>query len=167
MQNKKYNTRIYIDGANLYKALPNIDYVKFMRFLLDKYKPKEVYIFLGYTKKQINLYKFLSNIGYKLIFRETTTDKLGNMKGNCDGELIVKSLEDFYIKGYDRSVLISGDGDFDCLVSFWKRNNINIIVLAPSKKHCSYLFRKNNSIKLTYLDSKDTYKDIQKGWDPR
>jgi uncharacterized LabA/DUF88 family protein len=165
---KKPTTRIYIDGANLYKGMKarsnELDYVKFHRYLIDKYRPEAIYMFLGFVADHQYLYDFLKKCGYSLIFKETLQSKDGETKGNCDAELVVQSLEDHYEASYEQAILVSGDGDFSCLINFWKKKNVRPRVLAPIKKYCSYLLRKQN-ISITYLDDPDVLKTIKK--DPR
>lgn len=158
-------TRIFIDGANLYKGMKSkteeLDYAKFHRYLTDKYRPKAIYIFIGKVATHQSLYDYLEQCGYKLVFKETLQTKDGEIKGNVDAELVVQSLEDFYEIDYEQGVLVSGDGDFACLIDFWKRKNIKPRILAPNKKYCSYLLRKQN-ISLTYLNDPDIFEIIKK-----
>ena len=158
-------TRIYIDGTNLHRSLKSesksIDYIKFYRYLNDKYKPESIYIFMGFIEKHKDLYAFLHKIGYELIFKETLQRKGGEIKGNCDAELIVQSLEDHYENSYQQGILVSGDGDFACLIDFWERKNVKVKVLAPNPDSCSYLIRKRN-ISLTYLNDPNIFSKIEK-----
>ncbi len=141
-----------------------LDYKKLFRFLSDKYHPEKIYIFIGYIKDTTSLYANLTKYGYKLIFKVTLQKRNGEIKGNVDAELVVQALKDFYEINYDQAILISGDGDFSCLIKFWKEKTINIRILAPNKRSTSYLLRKEN-VSITYLDDPDILKFIKK--DPR
>jgi uncharacterized LabA/DUF88 family protein len=162
---KRPVTRIYIDGTNLHRSLKSeskeIDYLKFYHYLNDKYHPESIYMFMGFIEKYKILYDFLTQIGYKLIFKETLQKKSGEIKGNCDAELIVQSLEDHYENSYQQGILVSGDGDYACLIKFWQRKNLKVKVLAPNPKSCSYLLRKMN-ISLTYLSDPNIFSKIEK-----
>jgi uncharacterized LabA/DUF88 family protein len=148
-------TRIYIDGANLYKGLKSdteeLDYAKFYQYLVDKYKPEAIYLFTGRMASLRKIYDKWTEIGYHIIFKETFQNENGEIKGNVDAELIVKSLEEAYEDPYDQGVLVSGDGDFACLIDFWKRKNIPSRILIPKKEHSSYFLRKQN-VPLVFLD---------------
>lgn len=148
-------TKIYIDGSNLHKGMNTetyeLDYAKFYRYLFDSYKPSHIYIFLGFVSGRQPLYDYLTHCGYHLIFKETFQHKDGEVKGNIDGELIVQCLEDHYEDSYELGILISGDGDFACLIDFWKRKNVKIKIFAPNKKNCSYLLKKHN-VPLVFLN---------------
>ncbi|MHA1549914.1 MAG: NYN domain-containing protein, partial [Alphaproteobacteria bacterium] len=124
-ENKAKHTYIYIDGANLHRGVISqnwkIDYKRFFVWLSEKYKTRKIYLFLGYLKKQNKLYNFLKKCGYILVFKETLVLKDGTTKGNCDAELVIQALEDFYEEkdGVNMGILVSGDGDFACLIDFW------------------------------------------------
>ena len=145
---------IYIDGANLHRAALelgfDIDYKKFRGWLRQKYNPSNIYIFLGYMRNHQNLYLYLERCNFILIFKETIAMN-SEIKGNCDAELVLKVVSDFYKEVYSDVILITGDGDFACLVHFLKENNIPITILAPSIYKCSFLLRKID-IPITFLN---------------
>ena len=78
-----------------------------------------------------------------MIFKETLEIQ-GKTKGNVDAELVVQSLQDFYENGNIKTILVSGDGDFACLVNFFIEKNHYITILAPHKDFLSYLLKKTN-----------------------
>ena len=146
---------VYIDGANLYNGVlslgKNLDYYKFYRWLKEKYKITKAIIFIGKTTQNSEIYKYLEKSGFSLIYKKTYKTKVDKIKGNCDAELILKSIEDAYEKNLQKVILISGDGDFSCLIDFWKRKNILCEILAPRKKYCS-LFLKRKNVPLVYIE---------------
>lgn len=137
----------YIDGANLHKGIQSLgwdlDYKKFYIWLTNKYRVNRVYIFLGHIPKHQPLYNSLTAIGYDLIFKEVTTH-LGAPKGNCDAEMVLQVLRDFYENNVQKAVLITGDGDFACLIDFLVAKQSFLRLLVPNKQYCSYLLRKRN-----------------------
>ena len=74
------------------------------------------------------------------------------IKGNCDAELVLKTVSDFYEKEFDSAIIITGDGDFGCLVEFLKERNMSLEVIAPDEGKCSILI-KNKNIKITFLNN--------------
>ena len=154
---EKNKTRIYIDGANLHQGMKSkdssLDYEKFYKYLANKYHPEVIYIFIGKMEKHKFLYNFLKECGYKIIFKETYQNQAGEIKGNVDAEIVLTTVQEFYEKNYNCGVLVSGDGDFSCLIDFWKNKKITPKILAPKKKNCSY-FLKNKNVSLTFLDDK-------------
>jgi uncharacterized LabA/DUF88 family protein len=146
---------IYIDGNNLYRAAKELgyelDYKKFRGWLRQKYKPQSVYLFIGLIPSRSIFYQHLQECGFILIFKQTVSIK-GTVKGNCDAELVLKSVSDFYTKNFDSCILITGDGDFGCLVEFFRDSGALSGVLSPSEKRCSILI-KNKNIEVTFLDN--------------
>jgi len=49
-------------------------------------------------------------------------------------------------------LIITGDGDFGCLVEFLKNNNALSGVVAPDKNTCSFLLKRNKT-PITFLNS--------------
>src|SRR3990167_4544735 len=135
---------IYIDGNNLYcgaKGLGfEIDYKKLRGWLRQKYKATNIYLFIGLVPRRIKFYEVLQEKGFILIFKQTVSVE-GVIKGNCDAELVLKAVSDFYTKNFDKCILISGDGDFGCLVEFLDNNAVLDRVIAPNENKCSILLR--------------------------
>ncbi|MFZ2484443.1 MAG: NYN domain-containing protein [Minisyncoccia bacterium] len=145
---------IYIDGNNLYRSAKElgfeIDYKKLRGWLRQKYKPENVYLFIGLVASRAKFYEYLQESGFILIFKQTVSVG-GNVKGNCDAELVLKAVSDFYTKSFDKCILITGDGDFGCLVEFLKDNSGLECVIAPDDKKCSILL-KNKNVPILFLN---------------
>lgn len=139
---------VYIDGANLHQWSKlwkqAIDYARFFKRLSDKYKPTQIYMFVWYIEEKKKLYTHLSDIWFTLIFKETLVVE-GKVKGNCDAELVIQAVSDFYDHNTKRWILVSGDGDFGCLLDFYIHKKCRTILLAPNQQFCSYLLKKKNT----------------------
>ncbi|MDD3481144.1 MAG: NYN domain-containing protein [Patescibacteria group bacterium] len=124
-------------GRLVYKGW-RLDYKKFYQYLKDKYRADKVFYFIGYIRKNERLYKELNSYGYSLVFKPTTRDGIGKPKGNVDAELVLyaSSLE---YDNYDKSVIVSGDGDFYCLLKFLKKRKKLLKIIVPNKKSASSL----------------------------
>jgi len=145
---------IYIDGNNLYRSAKElgfkIDYKKLRGWLRQKYAAHNVYLFIGLVPERVSFYEYLQSCGYILVFKQTVS--VGEkIKGNCDAELVLKTVSDFYTKAFSSCILITGDGDFGCLVEFLKENNAIDRVIAPDENKCSILIR-NKNIEITFLN---------------
>ena len=118
---KKEKIYAFIDSQNLNLGIKNqgwnLDFIKFRRYLTDKYKIDKAFLFLGYIKSNYKLYKFLANADYQLIFKQIIEIK-GKIKGNVDAELIVWTMQSIYENRCDKAVIVSGDGDFSILADF-------------------------------------------------
>lgn len=154
MNKNKLNNFAYIDGANLYRGVESLgwklDYRRFRVWLLEKYGVTRAYIFLGLVPKHKDLYTSLQEDGFTLIFKETTYDNDKKAKGNCDANLVLKAAIDYFEKNFDNAILVSSDGDYACLIKFFKEKRVFRSLVSPSNK-CSFLLRKLN-VPLVYLD---------------
>jgi len=134
----------FIDGQNLNLGIKDqgwkIDLKKFRVYLTEKFNVKRVYYFIGFIEGNNVLYKSLQEYGYLLIFKPTFQGRDGEVKGNCDAELVLQVMIDF--NEYDKAVIVSGDGDFGCLVSYLIDKKKLGMVIAPDYKKCSWLLRK-------------------------
>jgi hypothetical protein len=72
----KQNNYAYIDGANLHKGVGDLgwelDYARFRVWLKHKYDIQTAYLFIGLIPKYKDLYTHLQEVGFTLIFKETT-----------------------------------------------------------------------------------------------
>jgi len=151
----KENNFAFIDGANLYRGINELgwklDYHKFRVWLHEKYLTQRAYLFLGLIPRYKNLYTYLQKAGFTLVFKETVYDLDGKAKGNCDADLVLQVAKDTYENHFDKAVLITGDGDFACLVQFLKDKNKLKVVLAPDNTKFSILIKRTN-VPITYLN---------------
>ncbi len=145
---------IYIDNANLYRGAKDlgykIDFKKFKHWLKQKYEPEKVYMFLGYVPAYRDLYQDLTNFDYKLIFKPVSYVS-GQIKGNCDAEMVLQIVSDFYEKEYNKCIIITGDGDFSCVIEFLKEKNVLKKIIAPNESRTSFLII-NKNIEILFLD---------------
>ena len=153
---QKENNFAYIDGANLHKGITKLgwrlDYRRLYVWLSEKHAVKRAYLFIGLVPKYKDMYTALQESGFTLVFKETTYDGNGKVKGNCDADLVLQATRDFYENHFDQAVLISSDGDYASLVKFLHEKKKLRIILSPSN-HCSYLLRKQNT-PLLYMNTK-------------
>lgn len=151
---EKLNNFAYIDGANLYEGVKELgwklNYRRFRVWLKEKYGITRAYLFLGLVPKHKDLYTSLQEVGFTLVFKETTYDNSGKVKGNCDTDLVLKAAVDHFENNFNKAVLVSSDGDYACLVKFFKEKGVLRSVISPSNNY-SFLLRKLN-VPLVYLD---------------
>ena len=145
---------VYIDGNNLYRAAKelgfDLDYKKFRGWLRQKYNTANVYLFIGLVSDRVKFYEYLQECGFILVFKQRVSVG-GVIKGNCDAELVLKTTSDYYTKVYDRCILVTGDGDFGCLVEFLIQNKALDRLIAPDERKCSILLKNKNS-EITFLN---------------
>jgi uncharacterized LabA/DUF88 family protein len=138
----------FIDSQNLNLGVKshgwNLDWRKFRQYLRNKYNVKKAYLFIGYKAGNELLYANLQQMGYILILKPTLELPDGRVKGNVDAELVLHSMIEF--KKYEKAIIVSGDGDFRCLVEYLAGKNKLLCVLAPNKYYSSLLHEYNRYI---------------------
>lgn len=136
---------VYIDAANLYEGIRSsgwkMDYQRFYVWLKDKYQAERAYLFIGLVPGNNSLYTRLQEIGYILVYKETTYDGSGRVKGSCDADLVLKVMDDFHESRFDQTVIVTSDGDYASLIKFLHERKALKMLISP-RNTCSYLLRK-------------------------
>ena len=165
INSREANNFAYIDGANLDKAMKelgwSLDYKRFRVWLSEKYNVKRAYIFIGLISKYKNLYTYLQELGFTLIFKEVIYDGIGKPKGNCDADLVLRATCDTYENNFDKAIIITSDGDYASLVKFIQEKKKLLVILSPSIcKKCSILL-KRTGVKISYINDQKSILEIQ------
>jgi uncharacterized LabA/DUF88 family protein len=134
----------FIDSQNLNLGVRSarweLDFKKFFIYLKDKYKITKAYLFIGHVIGNEKLYTFLQEAGYDVIFKPTleyTVKGEKSTKGNVDAELVMHTMIQF--PNFDKAIIVSGDGDFYCLIEYLKNQNKLLKIIVPSYKFSSLL----------------------------
>jgi uncharacterized LabA/DUF88 family protein len=166
MKNKTY---AFIDSQNLNLGVKSsgwtLDFAKFRLYLKNKYSVEKAYLFIGQMAGQESLYDRLQGMGYHLIFKPTTEYKVDGkivVKGNVDAELVLYAAAKV-IDQYNKAIIVSGDGDFYCLVEYLKERNKLLHVMVPNDKY-SKLLRKytKDIVRINQLRPKLEYDPTKK-----
>lgn len=133
----------FIDSQNLNLSVRDqgwrIDYTRFRTYLKDKYDVTKAYMFIGYVPENTQLYNALQSAGFVCVFRPTLKATNGSVKGNCDAELVLQAMID--IGSYDAALIVSGDGDFQCLAKYLHENDKLAALLIPNRDKFSALLK--------------------------
>lgn len=92
------------------------------------------------------MYAHLQEMGFILIFKpamQIKKDGKIETKGNVDAELVLYASAITFAR-YDKAIIVSGDGDFHCLLEFLEERGKLLKLLVPNK-HYSGLLRKFNN----------------------
>lgn len=148
----------YIDGANLHRGIESqgwkLDYRKFKVWLREKYGVQTAYLFIGLIPRYGDLYKYLQECGYTLVFKEVVYDSDGKAKGNCDADLVLQAVCDAYERKCDQAVIVSSDGDYASLIKFLlKKQRISVILSPHPPNKCSILLKRTGA-KITYINDR-------------
>lgn len=150
---KKEKNYAFIDSQNLNLSIQDLgwklDYIKFRKYLTEKYAVERAFMFLGKVEGNEELYDFLKEAGFDCIFKPTLTYKDGTTKGNCDAELVLHTMLE--LPNYDQAVVVTGDGDFHCLVKVLIDSKRLKKLLIPSQKHYSALLKRFPSEYVSFI----------------
>ena len=162
---KKENNFAYIDAANLDKAVKELgwilDYKRFRVWLSEKYSIKKAYIFIGLIPKYKNLYTYLQECDFDLVFKEVIYDGDGKPKGNCDADFVLQVTKDFYENNFEKALIIASDGDYSSLVKFLKDSEKIVAVLSPARKEKCSILLKRTGVKISYINDQQSILCVQ------
>lgn len=135
----------FVDSQNVNLAIQGagweLDFARFRIYLKDKYKVSKAFLFIGYVPGNEALYTYLQNADYLVIFKPTLLDKDGKvLKGNVDAELVLHAMIEY--KNYNKAIIVSGDGDFHCLVEYLEQKGKFLKLMVPNMYKYSALLRK-------------------------
>ena len=135
------NNYAFIDSNNVYLSVKsqgwNIDWKRFRTYLKEHYGVSQAYLFIGYIEGNNEVYIKLQKAGFICIWKPILTYKDGTIKGNVDAELVLHSMIQF--NNYDKAIIVSGDGDFHCLIEHLEDNGKLEKILTPNHKYSSLL----------------------------
>lgn len=142
---KEYNYA-FIDSQNLNLGIKSLgwdlDFKKFRLYLKNKYHVEKAYLFIGHVSGNEKLYLNLQQYGYIVVFKPTLKFREKNkvkIKGNVDAELVLHAVIEK--DNYSKAVIVSGDGDFYCLIEYLIGINKLEKVLVPNYKYSRLLKR--------------------------
>lgn len=154
MKKQELKNYAFIDSQNLNLSIQSLgwklNFARFRVYLKEKYQVHTAYLFIGYLPENQDLYNSLQKCGYVLIFKPTLKYKNGKIKGNCDAELVLQAMIDYAT--YDKAIIVSGDGDFYCLIHYLFHRNKLEKVLVPNKFSYSALLKKAAANKITFIN---------------
>ena len=154
MRNKR-NNFAFIDAQNVHLGIKSLgwdlDWHKFRIYLKEKYSVSIAYLFIGYMPSNQDLYSNLQKAGYILIFKPIIFDSERKAKGNCDADLVLRTMIE--LPNFDKAMIVTSDGDFYSLVKYLYENNKLQMVFSPYVKTCSKLLKKEAREKIYFMDN--------------
>ena len=137
------NNYAFIDSQNLNLSIREqgwvLDFARFRVYLADKYGIAKAFVFIGYMRENEPLYNSLRKDGYSLVFKPTLLLPEGGVKGNVDAELVLHAMIEY--ANYDKALIVTGDGDFYCLVEYLLKKDKLLNLMIPNQKKYSSLYR--------------------------
>lgn len=143
---KRQSNYAFIDSQNLNLGVLDqgweLDFARFRVYLSEKYHVTKAFLFIGYVKGNEGLYKYLQENGYICIFKPTLEMPDGDVKGNVDAELVLHTM--IHLNDFDQALIVSGDGDFHCLVEYLLTEDKLLGVMVPNHKKYSALLKRKD-----------------------
>ena len=144
---KRYQERMinyaFIDSQNVNLGIRDLgwklDFIRFRIYLAEKYGIVQAFLFLGYLPRYETLYAFLKEAGYYCIFKPTLILPNGKAKGNVDAELVLHTMIQY--PNFDHGLIVTGDGDFHCLIEYLQQQDKLLKVLIPNQGCYSSLLK--------------------------
>lgn len=152
---KRQNNYAFIDSQNVNLAIRTlgwrIDWQRFRVYLKEKYSVQKAFLFIGYIEGNNELYTSLQSAGFICIFKPTLKYKDGATKGNCDAELVLQAMIEY--QNYEKAIIVTGDGDFYCLVHYLLQNDKLKRVLVPNYFKYSALLKRFGRKQLSFMNN--------------
>lgn len=190
--NRPERVYAFIDSQNLNISTQKfgwkMDWQKFRKWLADQYGVSKAYMFIGYIPENESLYEQMHDAGYAVVLKPTfdmtrprpellaeageaagvpaashrPEENKKPVKGNIDAELVLWAMKE--MSNYDKAIIVSGDGDFYCLVEYLEEKKRLLHVLTPSGHYSSLYNRYSDYIVVLDDHKKDLrYHDFKKG----
>lgn len=145
----------FIDSQNLNLSIRslgwNLDFRKFRIYLKEKYGIAKAFLFIGFIEGNNDLYTALQDAGFICIFKPTLKYKDGTTKGNCDAELVLQAMIEY--PNYEKAVIVTGDGDFYCLVKHLiDKEKLEAVIIPDELKFSALLKRDEVKPYLRYMN---------------
>jgi len=178
MTNKTPRVYAFIDSQNLNLGTQKfgwkMNWQKFRKFLEDKYGVTKAFMFIGYVPEFEDMYERLRESGYAIVLKptydmtrpreETTKPEAEDkkpVKGNIDAELVLWTMKE--INNYDKAIIVSGDGDFYCIVEYLHEQGKLLKLMVPSPHYSSLFNRFESYIENIYQYRRQlAYRDSRK-----
>lgn len=173
---RKSEVYAFIDSQNLnlgvQRAGWKMDWRKFRQFLLNKYGVTKAYMFIGYISDNEEMYNQLYDAGYLVVLKPTVETSSPDenqakpqVKGNIDAELVLFAMKE--MPNYSKAIIVSGDGDFYCLVEYLESKGRLKAIMTPNWKYSTLLKQFEKYVvrldqKRQFLEHKDKFRKSQK-----
>jgi len=138
------NNYAFIDSQNLNLGVRSqgwvLDFARFRIFLKDKYCVEKAFLYIGHVNGNEALYTFLQKSGYICVFKPTLEIRENGtvkIKGNVDAEMVLHTMIEW--GNYDKAIIVSGDGDFHCLIEHLAENDKLGKIIVPNQRYSSLI----------------------------
>jgi len=127
-----------------------LDWARFRVYLKENYGVTTAFLFIGFIEGNNNLYAMLQEAGFICIFKPVLAYKDGTVKGNVDAELVLHTM--IQLPNFEKAVIVTGDGDFYCLIQHLLEKGKLQTVLVPNRQKYSALLKKFAKKDIAFMD---------------
>jgi uncharacterized LabA/DUF88 family protein len=113
---KTENNYAFIDCQNIWVNKDRswqLDWAKFRDYLGESLSVKRAYLFIGFVAGYQKMYQQMQEAGFILLFKPVQEIN-GKKICNIDTEMVLQTM--IQLPNFDKGVIVTGDGDFTCLV---------------------------------------------------
>ena len=158
IRKKKKANYAFVDNENVNVSVQKqgwkLDREKFIHRLKQEYRVEKVYMFMWYIKKYQKMYDFFADLGYTLIFKQVNQNPKIPNKWNTDAELVLHTMIEYV--HYDKAIIVTGDGDFACLVEYLRQQSkLSTLIVPNDKRYASTLNEASKGKLISLSDFKD------------
>lgn len=150
-----YKNYAFIDSQNLNLGIEvqgwKLDYQKFRIYLKDKYNINKAFLFIGYIPGNEPLYNRFKEYGFEVVFRPALEYKQSKFKNNVEPEMVLCALKE--IEYYDKALIVTGDGDYYCLIDFLEKKRKFLKLLVPNYSQYSHLLNFHAPNKIDFMNN--------------
>ena len=160
-----------------------MDWRKFRAWLRDEFNVTNAYMFIGYMPNYEEMYTQMHDLGYLIVLKPTlemyaapegapASETVPGapkpeervkpaVKGNIDAEMVLYAMKE--MASYEKAIIVSGDGDFYCLVEYLDQQKKLMHIMAPNRQY-STLLRPYEKyvIRIDQLRGTLAYRDFKK-----
>ncbi len=148
------NNYAFIDGQNVHLAIKalgwQIDWKRFRVYLKEHYHVTQAFLFIGYIDGNNALYGKLQQAGFVCIFKPVLKYRDGTVKGNVDAEMVLHTMIQF--ENFHKAIIVSGDGDFYCLIQYLFEQGKLHTVLVPNQHRYSAFIKRFAKKKIAFMN---------------
>lgn len=167
-RNKK-GVYAFIDSQNLNLGTQRVgwklDWRKFYEYLQKQHGVTKAFLFVGYIPEFEDMYKQMHDYGYMVVLKPTqdltkiqTEEDDKPVKGNIDADLVLHAMKE--LPNYKQAIIVSGDGDFLCLVEYLEEKKRLKHIMTPNFQYSSlYKPYEDKVLRIDKLRSQLAYHD--------
>ena len=130
----------------------------------DKYNVSQAFYYLGYVdNNNDDLYTEIQKAGFILKFKEHNPAMRTKKKGNVDTDIVFDIMKLMYEakNDFEKTILVSGDGDYKKIVDFLIKENKFEKILFPGNNKSS-LYKEIGDNYSAHLSLPETRRKISK-----